>query len=187
MVGVRDLGVDPRPDVGRRDRAEIDGRGGQPALPRPTLVTLFAPCRPDMPCTLDEREPKKPLGPLAAVRAKAAGVLYTGDLGIGSNCWIVSGGRTASGFNHVGLLLCQREDGPEALACSVSIAVRKMTAKPPDEGAIEGKKLPPNHAGLSQSCLAPISKGDIEFPGTSLGACDHCENNRTVDSLKLRA
>lgn len=85
------------------------------------------------------------------------------------------------------LSLCEREDGREALACRVPVSIREMTAKSTDEGAVQRKELPPNHAGFSQSRLAPISKRDIEFPCTSLGARDHCENDRSVVGLKFGA
>ena len=60
-------------------------------------ASFFAPYRPDMPITVDEKELQKMLGSALGMSGRAEEAALGVGLGVGSNNWVVSGKRTASG------------------------------------------------------------------------------------------
>jgi penicillin amidase len=61
------------------------------------LASFFRPYRSDMPFTVDDKELRKTLGAALGLTGRTGEAPVSGSLGIGSNNWVVSGTRTASG------------------------------------------------------------------------------------------
>jgi len=84
-----DLGANHEAERLHLDILRTIGRAG--------WASLFAPYRPDMPFTVNDQELRKIIGSSASLKEQTALALIGGSLEVGSNSWVVSGKRTASG------------------------------------------------------------------------------------------
>jgi len=114
-------------------------------------ASLFAPFRPDMPYTINSEELRKIMGsaggPAGGRADSAAAVLLAGSREVGSNNWVVSGRRTAS--------------GKPILANDMHLGIQMPSIW--YEVGLHGMR-PDGTAGRTDAC--PFSVLGYSFPGT---------------------